>query len=319
MIPRRVPIRSVVVLLAATLWLPEKPAQAQFEGVLEMTTADYSPQPSMGWKIGEAEKNEAIQTLEEQIANLNEEMKGMTGDELAEAKRELQSMHDQLAQLKGPSPGGTEGEAGTKEMTRLFIKRDLLRFDTPKTIFAYRPDQRLVWTADKSDKAYVEMTFEQMEQMAKGFQQLFQGMERRPPETKAEKGSPVNVQRTGQRQKILNYDCELIIIKQGKETTEAWVTPALGNILGTWVKQMEGTFKQFASERETREWFDAFRDLQGFPLKTTTKENGQLTETMEVTKVEPRVLPLSEFDPPAGYAKREMPKMPFEPPQPPRE
>ncbi|MBL9216760.1 MAG: DUF4412 domain-containing protein [Opitutaceae bacterium] len=122
----------------------------------------------------------------------------------------------------------------------------------------------------------------------------------------------VDVQRTGRTEKILGYECAEILVKDKAVTTEMWVAEDLGMFMGLG-ENAGGGGGMFGGGRKSAasaKWEEALKGKGGFPLRVISRDpKGKETFKMEATKIEPGSLPESQFTPPAGWQKFQMPDL----------
>jgi hypothetical protein len=165
----------------------------------------------------------------------------------------------------------------------------MMKGENVRMEFEGRPGMKGVMLLDgKENKAY--MLISQMN----AYMELPTGQTQEGIKTKPE------ITKTGKTQKILGFDCEQLIIKDGARVTEAWVTKAIGK------------FQKFgmggrAQQGNPESWQDNLAGSGMFPVRVVTKEGDTETSKMEVTKVEKKSLEASLFKIPEGYQKMSMP------------
>lgn len=131
-------------------------------------------------------------------------------------------------------------------------------------------------------------------------------MEMHMPDVQAgDAGDPqmdVDITRTGRTETVAGYKCEYWHVhpKKGGDDADACVSTELGNFL---VAQSQMQRRRIAA------WEAAFGNKPVFPLKVVSSRNGHPETVMEVTKIEPKKLDASLFEPPAGFQKMTMPMM----------
>lgn len=104
------------------------------------------------------------------------------------------------------------------------------------------------------------------------------------------------ITKTGKTQKILGYECEEFLVKDGEQESDVWVTKALGSFE---LFRMGGNRQRSNAEA----WQKAIGGKGGFPLLATTKSGGKDQSNLKVTKVEKKSLDDSIFKIPEGYQK----------------
>jgi GLPGLI family protein len=193
-----------------------------------------------------------------------------------------------------------------------------------------RSDQDKLISIDNKAKSYWEMPFAELEAMSKQMQTQMEGaraemqakMKDLPPEQRAmvekmmgkmqggaEKEPNVDVKATAESKKIEGFACtKYVATEDGKTILTAWTTndiPAFAPMRADFValqRRLNATNRTFRSGLS-----QAYEKIDGFPMETQTD-----TLKSVVTKVEPKAIAASEFEPPAGY-KKEAPPMPQKP------
>lgn len=213
-----------------------------------------------------------------------------------------------------------------KENEKTFYKSGkmkMMNLTTGRTTI-FRFDKELVWTIDEKNKTYMEMTFAEMQQgmdqMRSEMKKEMKGMsadERKMMEKMMgkkmggmfdEEGEfEITVNRSGKKDKILEYPCEQIFLLINKEPLmELWVTDKFN--LGTEfldVYQKMGFVKGKLS--------DEAKKIRGIPLLTKMSMNrgmGNMDSESRVTKIVETSVANQEFDVPGGYKKQQS-QMPF--------
>jgi hypothetical protein len=196
-----------------------------------------------------------------------------------------------------------------------------------------RSDQDKLISINTKEKSYWEMPFAQLEEMSKQMQTQMEGarkqmqaqMKDMPPEQRAmvekmmgnmkgggeEKAPAVDVKATAETKKIEGFACSKYeATEDGKTILVAWTTkdiPAFTPMRADFIalqKRLNATNRAFHSGLS-----EAYTKIDGFPMET---EVGTMKSV--VTKVEPRAIAASEFEPPTGY-KKEAPPMPEKMPE----
>ena len=104
------------------------------------------------------------------------------------------------------------------------------------------------------------------------------------------------ITKTGKTQKILGYDCEEFLVKEGEQESDVWVTKELGAFE---LFRMGGNRQRSNAEA----WQKAIGGKGGFPLLAVTKTAGKDLSSLKATKVEKKSLDDSMFKIPDGYQK----------------
>lgn len=155
--------------------------------------------------------------------------------------------------------------------------------------FIFRGDKQVLWIINDAEKSFLELSLK----------------DEREKETKSTESSRAKVKKTGKKETILGYPCEEIIIEDGNEVTQLWGTAKLGDFYGELMKSF-GQIDGKDAAASSSSWERELEALKLFPLKIVSKENGKITQTQEVTKIESKSIPASTFDVPKGYAKQKL-------------
>jgi len=276
-----------------------------FEGIITTKTefhqgADMPSQPD----------EEEIADAENEIEQMKEDLKGLSGDDRKWLENEIETQEGYLAELSGENAGGSI-------VTRTYIKDSWTRVvdeSDPNNEIIFK-DQSMIMI-NHSEQSYSQISIEEFRKMMKDIKESFssvldQDSRRRLDEemkNEAEKQQKVKIEKTGKMDKILGYSCELVIATIGEDRNEIWMTYELGDVLRPFHEMYESfqsdLSDQFSADVQDLE-MEALRQLKGVPLKMIKKEGDQVMEESEVTQIEEKSLSDSEFSPPASYKKEE--------------
>lgn len=182
---------------------------------------------------------------------------------------------------------------------------------------------------DHANETYSTITFDQIETMLGAFKsmadnldeqqkaQLREAMKSMPPEQRkqleAQLGEEepdeqnIEIEKTGKTEKIAGLETRHMVVKRdGEPVAEAWVTDqidtgsirALMDRFSSMLGQVAGAEAKFMEQ---------FKDLEGFPMRVVDLSEGDPQEVLLVTAAEKTTFSRSDFSPPAGYEKTEMP------------
>lgn len=116
-----------------------------------------------------------------------------------------------------------------------------------------------------------------------------------PPSPQMESDEPKpEITKTGKTQKILGYECQQFLVKEGDKSSDVWITKELGNFE---MYKMGGPHGKNTEEV----WEKLIGSEGGFPLLATTKEGTEQISKMEATKVEKKSLDDALFKIPEGF------------------
>jgi hypothetical protein len=191
------------------------------------------------------------------------------------------------------------------------------------SIIIVRLDRELIWTVHPQKKEYSEMTFAQMEEVAKkaggkmdaAMAKMREEMRNMPEEQRkmmekmmgdkmpgmlAESDTPVQVDKTAEKKSIAGFSCVKYVVRRGDQVLSTlWVTKDVKGF-----SEVAEDWKAFSrrmaalAQRFGKELAEATKQIDGFPMQS---EVGGVVTT--VTKLERRATPAGEFDIPSGYKK----------------
>jgi len=211
--------------------------------------------------------------------------------------------------------------------------------EVPQMIF--RGDRSVLYAINPKAKEYLEVDKAMLDQMGGEMDEVMKKMEQRladmPPQQRAmvermmrkqmpdanKAANPMSkpvVKRTEQQKEIAGYPCRLYEIHvDDQRIREIWVTPwsnidqgreAFG-IFAELESFFEGLLdamknSPFAGAMENP--FDQVSKIDGFPVLTREFKDGSATRESLFKSVQTLELPPAAFEPPAGYAKRDLAK-----------
>ncbi|HLA68840.1 MAG TPA: DUF4412 domain-containing protein [Bacteroidota bacterium] len=118
------------------------------------------------------------------------------------------------------------------------------------------------------------------------------------------KEKEVSITKTGEKETILGYECEQMLIRQEERNAELWVTKGLGRFV-------QVNLNPRAQSPMLKKLEEELVNQGYFPLRLiTTGAEGTEESRMEVTKIEKKSLNDEMFVVPAGYQKMQMPPPP---------
>ncbi len=177
------------------------------------------------------------------------------------------------------------------------VRKDMVRVeippvgDMPGSTVIYRRDRKISWVLNDLEKSYFEVS-------------LTQDVPQRatvPDMDSADR--PVFV-RTKKTRKVLGYPCEQLIVKRGESETEIWGTKGLAALTAA----LEGTLARDARDGAGYET-EMIAQMGIFPVVSTTRCEGKIIESQEITRVESKPVGPELFVVPAGYAKQKSVEM----------
>jgi len=190
----------------------------------------------------------------------------------------------------------TTDEMGNPQafLMTMWVKDGMVRIHTigegiPSTTMIYRNDRQVIWMLNDEEKIYFEIN------------QKEEPQEIRPPQSTTEDRH--SVRRTGKTRKILGYNCEQLLITRGTERTELWGTKHLGKLSAS----LEKALGEDAKVGES--WTDEIRKMGLYPLKSSTRIDGNLVESQEVTRIKEEKLEDGLFIVPTEYSRQTFEQM----------
>ena len=218
----------------------------------------------------------------------------------------------------------TSGIGNEARTTQTYAMPKMLKIVSGNQTTILRADRDQLVQIDSTKKTYREMTVAEVESAANAMHaqmetvqaEMAKRMKDMSPEQRAmmEKMMPqlpgaagkaasqaadIVVKNTGETKTIAGYTCTKYVASEGdKPLLVAWTTKDVKGFEGLredWLAFQKRTARISQGGADVAE---AFAKIEGFPMRT---EMGQMKT--EVTKVEARAIPASEFDPPAGYKK----------------
>ncbi len=185
-----------------------------------------------------------------------------------------------------------------------------------------RMDQQKLYTLNTNDKTYTEMTFDQLEAMAKKAASRFdaksedmrkrlEGMpedqrkmvEKMLADQSANKNAKVDVKKIDQKKQVAGYSATgYTITRNGKEVLTLWATRDIKGF-DTMKKDLQNFNQRLSSFNPMmgKEMNEALKTVDGFPLEVDMA-NGVKTV---MSDIQSKNTSGSEFQVPAGYTKTE--------------
>ncbi len=157
----------------------------------------------------------------------------------------------------------------------------------------YRGDKNLTWVIDDAHKSYMEI-------------ELNGETPEQEQETKGEQEGGPKVHKTGKTESILGYTCDEWIVEDSDAVTSVWGTPKLGDMYDGLQKAFGQLNRRGPMSGSASSWENELAKIRVFPLKIVRSEGGNIVQTQEVTKIEPKSLAASVFEVPEDYKKQEM-------------
>jgi hypothetical protein len=187
----------------------------------------------------------------------------------------------------------------------MWVKKDMVRIETtgaavPGSTMIYRTDMKKMFMLNDAEKSYFEISQEEKPQEV-----VASGRRLDPPTARLAEGGSLSgttakysTKKTGKKKNIAGYPCEQFLIKRDTEETELWGTKKLAHLV-TAISKALGQEHASLAEGATNE----VMKLGIYPMSSSTKLDGNVIESQEVTRVETKLLDANLFALPAGYKK----------------
>lgn len=203
------------------------------------------------------------------------------------------SLTQAYAQFEGivQSKNVTTDELGRQQsfIMTMWIKKDMVRIETkgaaaPTSTMLYRTDMKKIFMLNDEEKTYFEISQDEKAQ-----------------EVFASGGTTAkySVKKTGKKKKIASYLCDEYLIGRETEETQIWGTKKLAHLV-TAISKALGQEHASIAEGATHE----VMKMGIYPMASSTKLDGNVIESQEVTLVEAKPLDVSLFTLPASYKKQ---------------
>lgn len=160
--------------------------------------------------------------------------------------------------------------------------------------FIIRGDKRLMWIVNDAAKNYVE------------FPLIDDTSAKKTSASKEKKDAAPILAKTGKNKVILGYACDEWVGASGDESSTIWASPKLGKVYDGLFTSLNQMSKGGEGGESAGDWQAELVRLKLFPLSITTRRDGTLYETQEVTSIEAKPMPAAAFEAPPGYEKQSM-------------
>jgi hypothetical protein len=190
-----------------------------------------------------------------------------------------------------------EGGVEQRYVMTMWVRKDMVRVQIPQvgdmhgSTVIYRSDRKLSWILNDQEKNYFEVSLSQELQQRATI----------PDMDSADR--PIFVQ-TKKTRKILGYLCEQVLVKRGDSETEIWGTKGLTALTAA----LEGTLAHDVPGGAGYETEMVAR-MGIFPVISTTRYNGTIIESQEITRIAKKPVGPELFVVPAAYVKQKTVEM----------
>jgi hypothetical protein len=174
----------------------------------------------------------------------------------------------------------------------MWVRKEMVRVQIPQvgempgSTVIYRSDRKLSWVLNDLEKSYFEVSLSPDAQQRVAV----------PDVDSADR--PIFV-RTKKTRKMLGYPCEQVIVKRGESETEIWGTKGLAALTAV----LEGTLALDARSGAGYE-NEMIEQMGIFPIVSTTRYEGKIIESQEITRIEMKPVGPELFLVPADYVKQ---------------
>jgi hypothetical protein len=219
----------------------------------------------------------------------------------------------------------------------ILVQDGKIRMQIPKTSGGMILKNSILYVLDDKKKTYMEMDKATMKKSAdaagSAMKQMQEQMAKMTPEQRAQmekmmggkmppgmmggKPDTWDVKNTGKTDTSEGRKCTIWILNKNGQLNEELCVVPFGSLPGN--EDFEKTFKELAESFKgmadglpgAGDAVNARNSIKGYPVRTRFFEPGGAERAMEnvVTKWVEESVPSSQFDIPAGYKKKEMPKM----------
>ncbi|MBP2673074.1 MAG: hypothetical protein H6Q85_3140 [candidate division NC10 bacterium] len=153
--------------------------------------------------------------------------------------------------------------------------------ENPGVTIIGRTDRAVRWVLNDADKTYFELPVEP------------------PPEDEGPPAVAPGFERTGKKKKILGYNTEQLLLKNGSVKTEIWATGELRPLVET----LDKALGPGGVEGEGP-WSNELTRLGLFPLRALTRDGKDVLESSDVTKIQRVHVAPAMLELPAGYRRQ---------------
>ena len=160
--------------------------------------------------------------------------------------------------------------------------------------FIIRGDKRVMWIVNDEAKSYVE------------FPLIDDTTAKKPSPAKGNRDAGPLLKRSGKSKKILGYQCDEWTGSNEEESTSIWASAKMGKVYDGLFKSLNQLNRSEEGAQTGSDWQAELVRLKLFPLSITTRRDGAIYETQEVTSISSKPVPASAFEPPAKYEKQTM-------------
>ena len=185
---------------------------------------------------------------------------------------------------------------------RLFVKGEMLATELKGESqeeqhgkFIFRSDKKVFWIVNDQEKSFIEISVKDDGKSSK----------HRTDGGKKQANSGSRLKKIGKTEIILGYVCDEMVAEDGSRVAHIWSTKKLGNVYEGLMKTF-GRMAETSDGDESDDWEAELSGMKVFPLKIVTSQDGRLRETQQVTKIEPKTVDASLFEPPASYKKQSL-------------
>jgi hypothetical protein len=191
---------------------------------------------------------------------------------------------------------GITGMPDNDTISKSWFTDNKMRVENDEQTIIFRLDKKKVWILMSANKKYMEMSLEQMEQMAKMGAAMGQ----------KEEDLDFKFKKTGAKKKIKNWDCYEVTTKSPMMTQKIWLTEDLPFDKNDFYK----LFKNMPQFKKHAESFFNSKEIKGFPVFDETemdKMGMKIKSIRELITIRKEKMSAGLFELPKDYEKMEQP------------
>lgn len=191
---------------------------------------------------------------------------------------------------------GVMGQPDKDQINKTYILGEKMRVESGSSVTIMRADKKIMWNIMTDQKQYMEMTFEQMDQMASMGMSMLKG----------KKELDFTFKKTDATKKIKNWNCYEVIVESQMMKQKMWLTEDLPY-------NKEDFYKFYSNMPRAKKLAESFfkaKELKGYPVYTETEMNMmgmKIESTSELISIEKKSMSGEIFELPQGYTKMDNP------------
>jgi hypothetical protein len=249
------------------------------------------------------------------------------------------ALADLTITMSSGKPGGKDRTTGTMYATtdKLSTFWNQGKDKSSGAHMIFDAGKQTMWIIDDNEKSYMVLDKATLDEMAKQLDQvddrMKEAMANLPPEQRqmmekqmaklkggaGQEMGERKVIKTGESKSVSGFTCSRFDVSRGGTVqTRIWAAPfgavkvseadmAVFTKMGKMFESMTSRVSQFANN-SANPWSEG-GEIDGMPILTERMEDGKVAQETLIESITNDAPPAGAFDVPAGYKKREMPKM----------